>query len=197
VSDRIKIEDSRLTPTMKFVRSGSKVMFREYNPGDRSFIRKENCNFTLIPDKKSMYPELIDGEWCWVEGCQECLGLPRNPIKSYIECEEHDVCRSCGIKREDVAKYVYGCMGGWLCPSCHKQEKADERAAAYAKLDGKTPDTSGISDVICPHCGSDLGSDDRYENEEITCETCGGDLQLTVEFDPVYSTSVIGERITE
>jgi len=75
--------------------------FREGNKDDRSFIGLGNCDLSLKHEDKAMYAELIDSKWYWVSGCRECNGEPRDWM-SYIECEEHDRCRSCQTKRKDV-----------------------------------------------------------------------------------------------
>lgn len=62
------IKDERLTPTMERVRSGRTQMFREKNKNDRSFISKDNCDVSLEHEIKSMYAELTDGKWYWVNG---------------------------------------------------------------------------------------------------------------------------------
>tara|TARA_R110000744_G_scaffold7716_1_gene26676 strand:- start:288 stop:599 length:312 start_codon:yes stop_codon:yes gene_type:complete len=96
-----EILDSRLTPTMERIRSGRKQLFREKNVKDMSFIRDDNCDLCLEHENKAMYAELIDNKWYWVNGCGSCKGKGRD-FRTYIECEEHDICNSCSIPRKEI-----------------------------------------------------------------------------------------------
>jgi hypothetical protein len=197
MKDKILINDKRLTSTMEILRNGSVQLFREKNNKDRTFINSENCDVSLEHKNREMYAKLIDGEWYWVSGCAECNGKPRDWM-SYIECEEHNVCRSCGIKRKDVKEdSVWGGKHGWICNSCHKIEESGIRREAFAALDGEEPDCSYCNEIICPHCGSEINNDDIYESQDLECHICQGELSLEVDWTASYSTTVKGKRITE
>ncbi len=72
------INDDRLTPTMRRLRDGSTQLFREASKNDGSFINSDNACVILKHEKRSMYAELIDGFWYWVEGCGPCKGEKRS-----------------------------------------------------------------------------------------------------------------------
>ena len=191
------IKDKRLTPTMRRIRAGATQLFREINSNDRTFISKTNCDVMLTHKKRSMYAVLIEGEWYWAEGCAECLGLPRD-WSTYIECEKHDRCSVCGINRKDLNGGIsWDNKDGWICNKCNEIKRAQVRKQAFDRLNGKEPECGGGEEIICPHCGTKISSDDIYESQKLYCETCGGEFDLEVEFNPIYSTSVIGERIKE
>ncbi len=133
------INDKRLTPTMERVRSGRTQLFRERNKDDRSFIGSDNCDVSLQHEIKSMYAELIDGQWYWLNGCAECNGEERDWM-TYIECEEHDRCRTCNTNRKDIKGSVWGGKEGWQCKPCHESEHLEIRRIAFEQLDGEEPD---------------------------------------------------------
>lgn len=194
------INDDRLTPTMKRLRSGVTQQFREPKEGDLSFISSENCDVSLEHEKKSAYAELIDGKWYWVEGCAECRGEPRDNWKSYIECEEHDVCVGCGTKRVDIKEdSVWGGQYGWTCHTCHDIQRDEARREAFEKFndaDYSDYDFDYNDEILCPHCGTEINSDDVHENEELQCHVCDGKLDVEVHWTCTYSTSIVGERVT-
>ena len=189
------INDKRLTPTMERIRSGSTQLFREWNKDDHTFIGIENCDVKLNHENKEMFAELIDGKWYWVSGCSECNGKPRG--HSYIECEKHDVCSSCGCSRKDAGNGVWGGMYGWTCNSCKEANDSEMRREAFEKLDGEDPDCSYQDKIICPHCGSEVSNDDIHESQDMECYVCEGEFSLEVEWTPSYSTTVKGDRIKE
>lgn len=187
--EKILINDNRLTPTMSRTRSGRTQVFIE---------KKGNVevSFSLEHEKRSMYAELIDEQWYWVEGCAECNGEPRDWL-TYIECEEHDRCRCCGINRKDLKEAPWGGKHGWQCKPCADIEAAGIREDAFDKLNGEDPDCDYRDEIICPHCGSTLCSDELHESQDIECHVCEGEIYLEVEYTASYTTSVKGERITE
>ena len=105
-----EINHPKLTRTMERVRSGKKQLFREKDPKNRSFISKENADLILQHERKEMYAELIEGKWYWINGCEKCKG---NFDKySYVVCEKHDVCESCGISRSKYSGTAWGRLNG-------------------------------------------------------------------------------------
>jgi len=191
------INDKRLTSTMKVLRSGSTQLFREKNPKDRTFINSKNCDVSLEHKNREMYAKLIDGLWYWVSGCAECNGEPRD-WTTYIECEKHNRCSVCSTNRKDIKEdYAWGGKHGWTCHSCHDAEMLETRRLAFEKLDGEEPDCSFCDEIICPHCGSKIGSDDINESQELDCEVCDGEILLEVDWTASYSTTIKGERITK
>lgn len=195
MKDKVKITDNRLTPTMERIRNGRTQMFREKNPEDRNFISSENCDLEIEHENKAMYAQLIDGEWYWVSGCSECNGEKRG--RSYIECEEHDVCSCCGVSRKEIKEAVWGGSKGWTCNSCKEEKDAEVRREAFEKLDGEEPDCSYTDEIICPHCGSKVYGDDVHESQDLECSVCEGELSVSVEYTVSYSTEIKGKRITK
>lgn len=178
-----RINDERLTPTMDRVRSGSNQIFKE-----------GEITFTLTHEKKSIYADLIDGEWFWVEGCGECRGEERG-WNTYIECEEHNRCRVCEIKRKDLKEIPWGGSKGWICKPCQDAKDKEIRKQAFERLNGKEPDTLYVDEIICPHCGTKINDEDLRESTKVDCHVCEGEMNLEVEWTPTYSTTVIGERL--
>ncbi|MFA8451797.1 MAG: hypothetical protein ACEPOW_13970 [Bacteroidales bacterium] len=191
MSEKTPINDDRLTRTMKRVRSGRTQVFTE------QYAKDDNNAIRIQHERKEMYAELIDGEWYWVNGCAECNGEPRDWM-TYIECEKHDRCSVCGINAKEIkGAGVWGGKHGWTCNSCHDAEELDRRNEAFSKLDGEEPDCSYRDQMICPHCGSELCSDDIRESQDTTCYVCTGGISVEVEYSFHYTTTVKGKRITE
>lgn len=109
-----KINNNRISGYKKRTRSGSTQIFYTGND-NRDFKRyklegggaKPNVEMhdkpdtiRLVPPEKHYYAKLIDSEWWWVNGCAECNGRPRDWM-TYIECEKHNVCRTCKNPRID------------------------------------------------------------------------------------------------
>lgn len=192
---RVLINDKRLTPTMKRIRSGSTQLFREEKTNNTRFISDDNADVVLTHDTdKAMYAELIDGEWYWVSGCAECIGKPRG--SSYIECDKHNVCSCCGISRKEIEGAVWGGRHGWICPSCHDAQKLEARQSAFQKLNGSEPDTYYTDNPTCPHCGTEHNNESVHENTTLECYVCEGEFEVQVDWTPSYTTTVIGERLT-
>jgi hypothetical protein len=187
-----EIKDARLTPTMERTRNGSQQLFREKaKQCDRAFTTKGNACAVIEPPERHLYSELIDGKWHWVNGCAECNGNPRDWM-TYIECDKHDVCRTCTTPRKDVAS-AWGGKQGWQCGICHDTEYQAAKKAALnrAKDIGHDEyDCLSESEIICPYCATKQSSDDRHESEKgVECHTCGGIFDLEIEYSPSYSTS--------
>lgn len=189
------INDDRLTPTMKRSRSGSTQYFKEDREGDREPTSR-NPDFTLEhPTDVAMYAELIDEKWYWVTGCAECKGESRD-MMSYVECDVHNICSICSIKRKDVKeKSVWGGLYGWTCNPCHDARDKEVRKEAFEKLDGEEPDCFYTDEPICPHCGTELGSDDMNESQAVECYVCKGQVEVEVEYSRSFTTRIKGKRI--
>lgn len=197
MKEAILIDNSKLTPTMKIVRCGKTQLFREHNPNDRSFISEENCDLILRHQNKAMYAKLIDNQWYWVNGCGPCNGEERS-WKTYIECEKHDVCRECSISRKEIKEAVHGGSNGWLCPNCMQLKKDERRREAFEKFNSDNlsqSDFNSTDEILCPHCGSPTGDEGIHESQDIECHVCEGEIHLTVEFIPYYTTTIKGKRV--
>ena len=67
----VPIQDSKLTTDLERTRSGRTQAFKA--KGKRSF----DPDFTIQPPEKHIYAILIDGKWCWVNGCDLCNNKPK------------------------------------------------------------------------------------------------------------------------
>ena len=182
------IKDNRLLPRMTRVRSGQTQIFTDPDNGE---------TMKLKHGKKSMYADLIEGKWYWIEGCGECRGEERGIRHTYIECEEHDRCRVCHTNRKDIKDIPWGGTKGWICKPCQDEKDNARREAAFEKLNGEEPDTSYEDEIICPHCGSEQSRDDIHESDpNMDCYVCGGEFSLEVDYTATYSTTIKGKRIT-
>lgn len=196
LQNKERINDARLTQDMEISRHGTVQMFRR-DYGDRNFTDKHNADVILEHEKPEMYAEKIDGEWCWVNGCSKCEGsMNYGENHSYQVCEKHNVCVECGIHRKYLTETPWGVTNGFKCKPCGDIQDRERRHRAFEKLDGEEPCTDYTSEIVCPHCGSELSNDDIHEDQEMNCDVCEGDMKLTVNYTVDYSTALIGERIT-
>jgi len=140
-----RIDDPRLVGYTNRTRSGSEQVF--YTGNDwRDFDRyhadgggiKRNVvmhdkpdTIRLKPPQSHYYAQLIDGEWWWVNGCAECNGRPRDWM-TYIECDQHNVCRTCHTPRAELKEAPWGGKNGWQCQSC---ADAGKTAQEFTALD--------------------------------------------------------------
>jgi hypothetical protein len=194
------INDDRLTPTMERIRNGESQMFRDTKQDDRSFIGRENADVILThPTDVAMYAELIDNEWYWVTGCSECKGEERGWV-TYIECDRHNICSSCSIPSKNLEEGVkrWGGKKGWTCGTCKDIKDLEIRETAFEKFNEEEHsewDFTSNDEIICPHCGTELSSDEVYESQDMECYVCEGEIEVDVEFALTYSTSVKGKRV--
>lgn len=199
MKEKILINDDRLTPTMERIRNGKTQLFRERNPNDRTFISSEKCDVALTHEDKSMFAELIDGQWYWVSGCAECNGEPRDWM-SYVECELHDRCRECNTNRKDIKETPWGGKRGWICKPCNDAYNLLKRLEAFEKYNEVKDDSYFFlytDDIKCPHCASTISSDDVYDDQILDCSVCDGSLNVEISISRSFSTSIHGKRVTE
>lgn len=175
------INDDRLTPTMTRVRCGDTQQFKQ---------KGSEIEISIKSPEKHLYADLIDGKWHWVNGCAECNGKSRDWM-TYIECDKHNVCRTCGNGRI-AGITAWGGKHGWQCSTCHDREyeTSKKEALASAIENGHQEiDCHYESEIICPYCATKQSSDDRHESEDgVECGTCGGIFNLEIEYSPSYST---------
>lgn len=195
-----KIEDDRLNPTLSRTRSGNMQKFYPSNSkGDHNDIL-----FTLLAPSYEMYAELIDGIWYWVKGCSKCEdSMNYGESHSYQVCYEHNRCIKCNTHREDLTEVPWGHKDGFICKPCADKNDMEIRRKAFKKVESEEYDELDYinnSSIICPHCGSDNGTEqidyDESESEQECC-ICTGKYKLTLQFTVDYSTKVIGERLTK
>jgi hypothetical protein len=170
-----------LTPDMERTRNGATQLFRRKGL-DRHFTSEENADVILKHDNKEMYAELIDGQWYWVSGCAECNGKPRDWM-TYIECEEHNVCRTCGIHRNKTTNALGG-KHGWQCSKCHTAEHEAEKKEALDAMPEEydTWDFHGQDEITCPYCAhefSDSFESNDADDDEKDCPRCDNVFKVT------------------
>jgi hypothetical protein len=187
-----KINDPRLTPTMKRTRAGSTQLFRE--PLDENGERKGKFADKGDPDvidmthsEKHVYAELVDGEWYWVNGCCECNGEKRDWVNSYIECDKHDVCSVCGISTYDEKVTTrWGNKEGWICNVCHDRQEEEHREYMLANAREYSEwEFQGLNNIECPYCNEKIEEFWKAVNcedqnkQDVKCHTCKNTYKVT------------------
>lgn len=126
-----------------------------------------------------------------LNGCAECNGEPRDWI-TYIECEKHDVCRTCKTPRSEIKDTPWGGKNGWQCKECkdiaHEKEKS-EALSAMAEKEYNEIDYLSNDKIICPYCDTEKSSDDFNESDDTECHVCDNIFSVEVEYTVSYSTS--------
>jgi len=182
---KLLIKDSRLHKGLERLRSGKHQVF------NKTTGRNTNDEFILTPPKLSWYAELIDDQWWWVEGCSQCLGEDRS-VYSYVECDKHNVCSECSIKRDEVKSYVWGIIGGgWKCPSCYTIKYEEVKAKALLEVsEADHPDChfEGNDSILCPYCAYETEGDQEYNDGAMECERCDNEFRLAINYTTTYST---------
>lgn len=184
---------------MERVRSGRTQLFREKDPNERSFLNEDNAEVILKHENPAVYAFLEeDGKWYWKNGCSQCNGKHRSEY-CYLECDEHNVCRKCSIKRKDLKDIPWGGTDGWICKPCYDEEKSEERRLAFEKFNRECHsevDFMWCDEIKCPHCGSEVSDDDIHESTNIDCCVCEGSFDVSVEYSKSYTMTICGERVT-
>ena len=177
-------------------RSGSKCTWNDgwYGKPHRNGLPYVELN----APEKGLYAERIDGAWYWVSGCAKCTGSGER--YSYSVCDMHDVCRLCSINRSKLTETPWGHPDGFTCKPCQDAEDAVAKAAALARVaetDYDEWDYRNLGECKCPHCATVIHIEaEDYRDQNMECDTCGGLFELQIEFEPNFTTTVIGERVT-
>ena len=175
----ILINDSRLTPDLRRIRSGTTQEFQYLETAKRTF----KADFTIEPPERHIYAELVDGQWFWVNGCDECHGREGSWV-TYIKCEEHDVCRSCKIPRSRLTETPWGHPKGFECKSCHTTRREIEKMDALSKVQRKIYhewDYEGLTSPTCPYCEYEYEPCHNFyeaDDEVIECDRCDNKFKL-------------------
>ena len=54
-----------------------------------------------------------------------------------------------------------------------------------------------MDECKCPHCATIIHIEgEDYRDQNMECDTCGGMFGLRIEYEPSFTTTVIGERVT-
>lgn len=150
----------------------------------------------LTPPQRGLKSEFIDGAWYWVVGCEKCLGTSNG--WDYFVCDEHNVCVDCQTHRSEIVGSAWGTREGFRCSPCQTaldQKLKREALEKVASNDYDEWDYKHNDEIVCPHCGTSYEPDEPRDGKE-TCDICGGEYELEIEYSVTYSTTVVGERIT-
>jgi len=204
-----KINDDRLSDYKNRMRSGSEQVFYTGND-ERDFERyraeggnsRHNVTMHDKPDTiriqapmREYYAELIEGEWWWLNGCGECNGRPRDWM-AYVECEKHNVCRTCETPRSKITGAAWGGKHGWQCQACHEREHEMEKQAAIAAMpeEHESWDYHGMDEITCPYCKYEFNDSSEcgdHNDEDHDCPRCDNTFKVTA----VHSLTFDCERI--
>jgi hypothetical protein len=147
----------------------------------------------LQPPVKGLYAERFEDGWYWVCGCHKCL--ENNKPYSYIVCEEHDRCISCGTHRKELTETPWGHRDGFQCKPCRATEHEERKQEALRQAKEKGHDKWDCfreREIICPVCASECSSDDMYEDGEhdMTCYVCDTEFVVEIEVELLYTSSL-------
>jgi hypothetical protein len=156
-----------------------------------SFYRGELPEIKLDPPIRGLYAERFEDGWYWVCGCNTCL--KNNKPYSYIVCEEHNRCITCGTHRKELTETPWGHPDGFQCKPCHKREHQvqKEEALREARERGHSEDDCwNTNKIICPVCASECSNDDMYEpgEHEKTCYVCDAEFIVEIEYEVSYTS---------
>jgi hypothetical protein len=197
------INDPRIATYTSRTRSGSKQIFYTGNDErDWDRYRKEGGGrdpnvemhdkpdtIIIIPPEKHYYAQFIGDEWWWVNGCNECNGNER--AFSYVECDAHDVCSSCGCSRESLSEAPWGGFNGWTCKPCaSRRHEVEKKKALEAMPDEFDKHDYDYLDVVkCPYCNLEFEDHEHYESseEDQECPRCDNTFTVTAEPSITYN----------
>ncbi|MNB99077.1 hypothetical protein D3C75_463430 [compost metagenome] len=150
----------------------------------------------LDPPQRGLYAERFDDGWYWVCGCVVCLG---SKDWSYVNCDEHDGCITCGKKRHEAQTPHWGHPKGFECNECKEKERLEKKEAALARakeLELDEWDCYREDKTICPVCFSEESCEEVHEpgEHDVECWICGTEFIVEVEYDPKYTSRLKGER---
>ncbi|MEK5175118.1 hypothetical protein NST63_18125 [Heyndrickxia sp. FSL W8-0496] len=147
----------------------------------------------LEPPQRGLYAERFEDGWYWVCGCNKCL--ENGEGWSYIVCDEHDRCITCGIHRKELTEIPWWKRDGFQCKPCHAREHEERKQEALrlAKENGHNEWECFREDkIICPVCASECSNDDMYEagEDEMTCYVCDTEFVVEIEYEIKYTSSL-------
>lgn len=155
------------------------------------FYRNGLPEVKLEPPMRGLYAKRFDDGWYWVCGCHHCL--ENDKPYSYITCDEHDRCMTCGTPRKELAEIPWGKPYGIQCKPCYAKEHEERKQEALrlAKERGHSEDDCYyISKVLCPVCGTEQSSDDLSDEDELTCSVCDTEFIVQVNYEVRYSSFI-------
>lgn len=148
----------------------------------------------LEPPVLGLYAERFEDGWYWVCGCHKCL--ENNKPYSYVVCEEHDRCITCGIPRKELTDIPWGRADGIQCKTCHAREHEERKVNAIqsARESGHSEDNCVYTrEVLCPVCGTENSNDDMHESSEheVSCFVCDTEFNVEVSYETRYTSTMI------
>jgi len=163
-----------------------------------SFHKNGLPEVRLEPPMRGLYAERFDDGWYWVCGCNKCL--ENNEKYSYIVCEEHDRCITCGTHREELTETPWGHPDGFQCKPCREKEHEMEKEEALRKakeIGHSEHNCYYKSKIICPVCASECSNDDMHDpgEHEIECYVCDTEFVVEIEYEVSYSSTL--KKVTE
>jgi len=203
------VDDPRIEGYTRRTRNGStQVFYTGDDSRDFDRYRAEGGNqkpdvkmhdkpdtINIIPEASHYYADLIDGVWWWVNGCAECNGRSRDWM-TYVECDAHNVCRSCQCSRASLTATPWGGKNGWQCTPCADREHGEIKQAALLKAQADGVDHFYEDRVVCPHCGNGHNSDEGHDDDGVTvCGVCDGHFTTEVDISYAYTTTIVGSRV--
>lgn len=155
------------------------------NAGSGATMHDKPDTLRIDPPEKNYYSELIEGEWWWINGCAECNGHPRS-WSTYVECDEHNVCRRCSIPRKGIKGVVRGGQNGWICDACYEIEHNQEKNRALSAMPEQFDDYDyhDLHEIKCPYCDNeyfDSSDHSSAQDEEFECDRCDSKFTVTAE----------------
>ncbi|MDF1511473.1 DNA methylase [Bacillus phage vB_Bacillus_1020A] len=156
-----------------------------------SFYRNGLPEIKLEPPQRGLYAERFEDGWYWVCGCSKCL--KNNEKYSYIVCEEHDRCVSCGTHRKELTEIPWGHPDGFQCKPCREREHEERKQEALRLAKENKHDEWDCfreDKIICPVCASECSSEDMYEpgEDEVTCHVCDTEFVVEIEYEAKYTS---------
>lgn len=207
-----KINDDRLDIYTKRMRSGSQQIFysgdderdfdryRAEGGGRTANVKMHDKPDTirLQPPEQHYYAKLIDGEWWWVDGCDQCNGRKRNGFTYIDGCKKHGVCRTCALPPDQIEGSCWGDRDGWQCSRCRDAEHQEEKETALAAMPAEyhSYDFHDQDEITCPYCAygfTDSWECSSYDNEECECPRCDQTFKATA----VHSLTFDCDRVPQ
>lgn len=186
-----KINNPRIVNYTQRTRSGDTQVFCTGNDEHGVAI-----TIRIKAPERSWYAELIDGEWWWLDGCNQCNDRDRS-VHGYLNaCDKHDTCVTCHKPRSEIKDTVWGHKQGFQCQPCHDiaHEAAKQAALAAMPEEYDSWDYHGKDEITCPYCAFEFSdSFESYgdDNETHECPVCDNDFKVTA----VHSLTFDCERI--
>ena len=191
ITEKILIEDDRLTPDMRFFNYESGTCF--YKPDNLS-LQQEGADYVVTKDRQELKVRLIDGKFYWVNECPTCKGEQFRWV--FSRCSKHDTCAQCGINRKDLKDTPWGHEKGFMCKPCVDKKLAVKIVEFQARNKGECY-FMGNDRPICPNCGEeiqDVYPEDGEQELELECPSCWVKITVQPNISITYDTELVKEE---